>query len=150
MDPVTLIVSAIALGAANGTRDTVAAAVRDAYDAVKRLLRQRYPDVDVAAVERRPDSAHKRTSLAEDLEDAGAATDAELIEAARRLVTRLEEHQPDAGQPIGIDLERVAAGALQIGDVRSTGSAVRVRDSTFSGDVTIQGVRSGDHPPDRP
>jgi hypothetical protein len=150
VEPVSLIVSAIALGAVNGTRDTVAAAVRDAYEAVKRLLRQRYAQVDVTAVERRPDSEPKRNSLAEDLADAGAGADAELLEAARQLVQAVHEHEPDAGRAVGIDLERVVAEALRISDVASTGTGVRVRDSQFRGDVTIQGVRAGDHPPSRP
>ena len=42
----TLIVSALALGASAGLQRTVAAAVGDAYSALKRMLRQRYGDVD--------------------------------------------------------------------------------------------------------
>src|SRR4051812_35906563 len=147
VDPVSLIVSAIALGASNGVRDTVASAVRDAYDAVKRLLQQRYADVDVTAVERRPDSEPKRNSLVEDLDEAGAGADAELLEAARQLIAQVREHDPDAGRVVGIDLERVVAESLRISDVASTGAGVRVRDSQFRGDVDIQGVRSGEAPP---
>jgi hypothetical protein len=150
VDPVSLIVSAIALGASNGVRDTVASAVRDAYEAVKRLLQQRYADVDVTAVERRPESEPKRNSLVEDLDEAGAGADAELLEAARQLIAQVREHDPEAGRVVGIDLERVVAESLRISDVASTGTGVRVRDSQFRGDVDIQGVRSGEAPPGRP
>jgi|1186.fasta_scaffold354253_1 hypothetical protein len=63
MDPVTVIVSALAVGAAAGVKETAAAGVKDAYAALKRLLGERYGGVDVAAVERRPESEAKRRSL---------------------------------------------------------------------------------------
>jgi hypothetical protein len=60
MDPVTVIVSALALGAAAGLKDTASAVVQDAYGAVKALLVRHYADVDVGPVERRPDSVAQR------------------------------------------------------------------------------------------
>src|SRR5690349_23355356 len=55
MDPVTVVVSALAAGAATGLTDTVATAVKDAYAGLKRLLTRRYEDVDLAPVEKKPD-----------------------------------------------------------------------------------------------
>jgi hypothetical protein len=41
MDPITLIVSALAAGAAVGAQDTVSAMVKDAYAGLKALARKR-------------------------------------------------------------------------------------------------------------
>ena len=41
MDPITLIVTALAAGAALGTQDTVSAMVRDAYAGLKALVKKR-------------------------------------------------------------------------------------------------------------
>jgi hypothetical protein len=147
MDPVTLIVSALALGASAGLQSTVATAIGDAYSALRRILRKRYRDVDLTPVERRPESAAKRDSLAEDLDVAGAGADAELLAAARHLIEQVSSHAPDAAVAVGVDLERVHAAALRIAAVESAGTGVRVRDSDFTGDVDIRDVRAG---PDRP
>ena len=50
MEPVTMIVSAIALGATAGLQESTATAVREAYAALKRLIRARYQDVDGDAI----------------------------------------------------------------------------------------------------
>jgi hypothetical protein len=143
MDPVTVIVSAIAMGAAAGLTDTASAAVTDAYGALKGVLTGRYPRVDVAAVENKPESIPKRESLAEDLADAGAEHDAELVEAARQVITAVKAHDAALGPALGIDLERVEAAALRIRSVTSEGTGVRVRDGTFTGDIEIGDVRAG-------
>jgi hypothetical protein len=150
MDPVTMIVSAIAMGAATGLTDTASAAVTDAYAALKGLLTGRYPDVDVAAVENKPESTPKRESLAEDLADARAEHDAELVEAARQLIAAVKAHDAALGPALGIDLERVEAAALRIRSVTSDGTGVRVRDGTFTADIDIGDVRAGRARPEGP
>jgi hypothetical protein len=150
MDPVTVIVSAIALGAASGLTETATAAVKDTYAALKGLITGRYPDVDVAAVENKPKSQAKRESLAEDLVDAGAEHDADLVEAARQVIAAVKAHEAAVGLALGIDLERVEAAALRIRSVTSEGSGVRVRDGKFTGDIDIGDVRAGGAGPDRP
>jgi hypothetical protein len=148
MDPVTLLVTAVALGAASGLRDTAAAVVRDAYQGLKSLIVSRYPDVDVTAVERRPQSVAKRDSLREDLVEAGAANvDAELLDAAWRVVEVLREHDRSAGSVLGVDLDQVEAEFLRVRRVDSAGTGVRVRGSRFGGGIDIEDVHaSGDRP----
>lgn len=151
MDPVTLIVSALALGASAGLKSTVTTAIGDAYSALRRILGERYRGVDLTPVERRPESAAKRDSLAEDLDVAGAGADTELLAAARLLIEQVSSHAPEAAAVVGVDLERVHAAALRIATVESAGTGVRVRDSEFAGDVDIRDVRAGpDHPQPRP
>jgi hypothetical protein len=143
MDPVTMIVSAIAMGAAAGLTDTASAAVQDAYAALKGLITGRYPGVDVAAVENKPESTPKRESLVEDLREAGAKHDADLVEAARQVIAAVKATNAGVGPALGIDLEGVEAAALRIRSVTSDGTGVRVRDGTFTGDIDIGDVRAG-------
>lgn len=138
-----MVVAAIALGAQEGVRETVANAVKDTYAGLKRLITDRYKGVDPGAVESRPSSAAKRASLEEDLKDAGAGTDAELLAAAKAVIEAVRADNPQAGEPLGVDLERIEAEALRIQNVQSTGGAVRVRDAKVAGTIDISGVSSG-------
>ncbi|MGX1887792.1 hypothetical protein [Streptomyces sp. NPDC055287] len=146
----TVIASAVALGASAGLAETAATAVKDAYAALKRLIGERYGHVDVAPVEGRPESEAKRASLEEDLAAAGAGDDTELLLAARELIRRVKSQEPGAGLATGIDLEEVEAAALHIGSVESAGTGIRVRRAKFTGDIEINDVRAGQEPPDSP
>ncbi|MFD3510076.1 hypothetical protein [Nocardia sp. NPDC058666] len=80
MDPVTaLVVSAIAAGSVEGVSDTAGQAVKDAYAWLKNVISRKYTNVDVSALERRPESESKQTSLAEDLEVAGSQAMPSLV-----------------------------------------------------------------------
>ena len=143
VDPVTIVVAAIALGAQEGVRDTAKQLVKDTYAGLKRMISDRYKGVDPTAVENKPSSEHKRASLEADLKDAGADSDAELLAAAKAVIEAVRADNPHAGDPIGVDLERVEAEAIRIHDVQSTGSGVRVRDAKVGGDIDISNVKSG-------
>jgi hypothetical protein len=71
---------------------------------LKKLIADRYRGVDVASVESRPDSRARRAVLAEDLTDTGAGGDEELVAAAQRVLAEVEEHDPEVGAVIGVDL----------------------------------------------
>jgi hypothetical protein len=144
VDPVSIIVVAIALGAQEGIRATVASAVKDTYAGLKRLISDRYKGVDPTAVETKPSSDAKRASLEEDLKDAGADSDAELLAAAKAVIEAVRADNPQAGEPIGVDLEKIEAEAIRVQNVESTGGGVRVRDAKVSGPIDISGVKSGD------
>lgn len=152
MDPITLIVSAVVVGAAAGVRDTAAAVVTDTYTALKRVITRRYPDVDLTPVEKKPESEAKRDSLHEDLTEADAGADEELLAAAGRVVDEVRAHDGVTGPALGIDLERVQAEFLRVRRVESDGTGVRVRDGTFRGGIEIDDVRAvhGQGGPDRP
>jgi len=148
VDPVTVIVSALALGAVAGLREAATDAVKDAYGALKRLVTDRYAAVDVGGVERRPDSAAKRASLAEDLTAEGAGDDADLLAAARAVLAAVREHGGGAAEVVGVDLDAIEAAAVRIADVASTGTGVKVRRATVAGEIDIRNVRAGEGPPD--
>jgi hypothetical protein len=142
VDPVSLIVMALAAGAAAGLKPTAEAAVKDAYAGLKTFIRNRYSHVDLAPVEEKPASEAKRASLAEDLEEAGAAEDGELLKLAQSLVELLRSYDVDA-TPIGVDLERVNAEFMTVRKVTSSGTGVRVKDSEFRGGIDIGDVQAG-------
>lgn len=146
MEPVSIIVTAIAGGALAGLKPTAEQAVKDAYAGFKALLRRKYGSVDVTPIENKPESQVKRDSVAEDLRDAGAEQDPELLEAARALLELLKNRAPETGPAIGVDLEKVTAAALRIREVKSEGTGVRVRDSQFTGDIEIGSVNAGRRP----
>lgn len=141
MDPVTLIVTAVVLGATAGLKDTADQLVKDAYVGLKRLLRRK--GIEVGPIERNPDSAAQRAAVDEQLSDAGAASDAELIEAAKQLITLVKEGDASVGPALGLDLERVEAEALRVRSVESDGTAIRVRDGKFKGAIDIGDIRAG-------
>jgi hypothetical protein len=142
MDPVTaLVISAIVTGAAAGAGDTAKQAVKDAYAGLKNLITHKYRDVDVTAVERKPDSEPKKASLAEDLADAGAATDSELAAAAAAVLDAVREHAPQ--MVVGLDVNGLKAEALNVFRVVSTGDGVRVTDTTVTGPANFGDIVAG-------
>lgn len=67
MDPITMIVSAIALGAAAGLKPTAEQAVKDAYAGLKALIQLKYANVSLAPLEEAPESEARRAVVEEDL-----------------------------------------------------------------------------------
>jgi hypothetical protein len=149
-DVVTVVTQALAAGAAAGLKDTAAKVITDAYANLTKRITGRYHDVDISAVERRPDSEAKRASLAEDLADAGADEDMELLEAARQVINAVNTHAADTGAAIGVDLSGLEATAVRIRDVIAQGTGVRGRGWKVAENVEISGVRAGNltEPPD--
>jgi hypothetical protein len=140
MDPIT---AAIVAGAAAGLTSTVSQAVRDAYSGLKGLLAARFPQVDLAPVEKLPGSQAKQASLAEDLTLAGANRDDDVVRLARHLVEVIAREAPQAAAGVGVDLERVRGEFLNIQRVEG---GVRAHDVETSGGITIADVRAGGGP----
>ena len=144
MDPISVVCTAVALGASAGLKETATAAVKDAYAGLKALLTDRR--IDVAGVERRPGSDSKLESLREDLLDLGETPDAvdeRLTDAAWRLIAAVKDHDPGAAADFGIDLEEFSAGSLRITGLRSAGGGVRGRSWQIAGDAVFEDIRAG-------
>jgi hypothetical protein len=89
MDPVTLIVTALAAGAALGVKDTASAAVKDAYEGLKALVKRRFAgrrdgELVLARYEQAPQTWEG--PLAAELTAAAAGADGELVAAAQALM----------------------------------------------------------------
>jgi|SRR5215469_11491224 len=100
MDPITLIVAALAAGAATGVQGTAAMAVKDGYAGLKALVKKRLagrPDAEVilARHETAPDTW--QAPLAAELSQAGADRDPGLVAAAQALMELIESAGSRAG-----------------------------------------------------
>lgn len=134
MDPVT---AAIVAGATAGLASTASRAVIDTYEALKAVLRERFPRVDVGRLLEQPGSAAGQASLAHDLARDGADRDAEVVQLAEALVEAIERDSPQAAVKAGVDLERVKAGFLTIERVRGD---VHVSDADVLGGISIADI----------
>jgi RIP homotypic interaction motif len=89
MDPITLIVTALAAGAALGVQDTASAMIKDAYASLKALARRRLggdPGAELVLARHEQASETWQAPLMTELARAGAEGDGELITAAKALL----------------------------------------------------------------
>jgi hypothetical protein len=116
MEPVTLILTALAAGAALGLKDTASSAVKDAYKGLKALVKKRFAgrrdgELVLARYEEEPDTW--KGPLAAELTAAGADVDADLVAAAQALMSLTDE----AGSRAGKYTVTVHGGqGVQVGD----------------------------------
>ena len=143
MDFISIIVSALASGAAAGLKPTAEKIVKEAYAGLKGMIQRKYNDVDLTPIENKPESKSKRESMAEDLADAGASGDKELLDLAKILIDAVAKHDKATAAAIGVDLEEVKAAYLNIKKVTSTGAGVKVKKGEFEGGIDIGEVSAG-------
>ena len=116
MDPVTLIVTALAAGAASALQDGASDAVKNAYARLKALVAKRFADrpkgeLVLAEHEAAPQTWEK--PLAAELSASGAEGDADLVGAAQALMSLVDE----AGSRSGKYLVAVRdSHGVQVGD----------------------------------
>lgn len=144
MDLIGIVVSALASGAAAGLKPAAEKAIIDAYAGLKSLIQRKYSRVDLAPLENKPESQSKRESVAEDLTDAGATGDQELLDLAKALIDVVKKHDKASASVIGVDLEEVTAAYLNIRKVIASGAGVKVKKSEFKGGIDIGEVSAGD------
>jgi hypothetical protein len=144
VDPITIIVGALVAGVAAAAKPTAEQAVKDAYAGLKALIQRRFGERgDVAAavqqVESKPESEPRQAVLKEELAEAGAAEDAEVLAAAKELLVLLQPQAADQSQVAVADRGSAAAterAAAIVGD----------GNITLTGDV--EGGVSIGRPPD--
>ncbi len=116
MDPITLIVTALATGAASALTDTTAAALHDAYLSLKTLVRRRLGSrADGELVLARHAEAPKTWEgpLAAELSAAGADADADLVQAAQALLRLADEAGYRSGK---YNVDARGSQGVQVGD----------------------------------
>lgn len=116
MDPISLVVGALAAGAASGLTDTATAGVKDAYAGLREMLRRRFGGRQVAQTvldehEKAPEVW--QVPLSAELVAVGADTDARLIAAAQRVMALVDEAGSRSGKYV-VDLRE--AQGVQVGD----------------------------------
>lgn len=143
MDPISMIVVALAAGAAAGLKPTAEQVVKDAYAAIKGLITRKYAKVDLTPLERKPESEAKRDSVREDLAEARAGEDSELMAKVKELLDTLEQRAPESGAAIGVNLKEVKAAFLRVQRVEASGTGVNVEKSEFPQGIDLGVVQAG-------
>lgn len=144
MDPITIIVAALATGAAAGLKPTAEKVVKDAYEGVKALIRSRYRDVSLDTIENDPTSKARQDVVKEDLQKTKAGNDVELLKHAQTLLTLIQAHDSDVAGVVGVSLKDIkVASSLSIEDITSSGTGVSIKGADVGNDMTIKGVRAG-------
>jgi|GEM_PF-3512851 len=125
MDLITLIVYALAAGAAaaTGPKSSATDAIKDAYRRLKQLIESRYRAPNVDALEKRPDLKSIQASVSEDLADTNVSQDEEVLELARKILALVKGQAPEVGAEMCVDLNVIEVG----------------------GDATIQRIEAGGH-----
>jgi len=101
MDPVTLIVTALAAGAASALQEGASSAVKDAYTRVTALVKRRFasrPKAELVLAEHQAAPQTWDAPLAAELSAVGADGDADLVAAAQALITLVDEAGSRAGK----------------------------------------------------
>ena len=120
MDPITLIVAALAAVAASGALDTVKdgakAGVTAAYEKLRGLVKRRVdgnPGAEVALAELEADPETWKAPLAAKLTQLGAADDADLVAAAQALMELVDQAGARAGK---YNVTIKGSKGVQVGD----------------------------------
>lgn len=131
VDPVGLVLTALAAGASAGLKDTVTAGVKDAYTSLKKMVSLRF-DGDAKALEvlvdHEADPDTYERPLAKQLEVARVADDADLLIAAQVLLSRVDP----AGAQVG-KYNVQATGNAQIGVIGDNATVTMGRQLPHSG-----------------
>jgi hypothetical protein len=141
VDPVTLVVTAVALGASAGMTETASNMIKDAYAALKAQLGRNH--VDLSGVERNPTSQVQRAALEETLSDIPAALDEELLAAAEQVANAVAATQPEVAEVVGVELRDVQAEFIRVRSISSAGTGFRGEGLTVQGGVDIGDVTAG-------
>jgi hypothetical protein len=133
MDPITLIVTALAAGAALGIKDTASAAMKDAYAGLKTQVRKRLgggPDAELVLMKHEHAPLTWRAPLMAELTDARADHDHDLIAAAKAVLDLVGE----AGGAAKYTVDARGAEGLQIGDRNRQDNVFGVRSAPRDGE----------------
>jgi hypothetical protein len=101
MDPISLILAALAAGASAALKDTAGDAIKDAYAGLKALIKRRLTgdgaaEAKLEEIEQQPDA--DPSALRPHLEAAAADRDEELVRLARALMERVDPQGAKAGK----------------------------------------------------
>lgn len=152
IDPISVIVTALTLGAAAGLKPTAEQAIKDAYGGLRRLIVDRYQTArtGVDLIETEPDSETFQETARKLLAKTEAGQDEELLRQARTVVQTVEQLAPETAAKINIKLSDIKAAAnFRIADLAASGGIdINVKKATAGQDFEIKGLRAtgGDIP----
>jgi len=136
MEPISLIVSALVMGAVAASKQVGGQVIQDAYVGLKRLIEDRYKRGGaIQALQEDPSSETQKKAIEESLTKAGADKDPEVVASAKAVTQALTVVPQAALAAVGIEFEQVKAVNAQIGDIDVEGlaTAFSARDSDLTG-----------------
>ncbi len=103
MEPISLILAALAAGAVAAAKDTAGTAVKDAYEGLKGLIKKRFAEqgkADSATIlDKHEQKPEKTKALLEDeLVEAGIDKDEEILKAAQEIMKKEDPQGTTAGK----------------------------------------------------
>jgi hypothetical protein len=101
MDPVTMILTALAAGAAAAAKDTASQAVKDAYQGLKTLVQKRFADkvpAQIALAEYEIDPKTWGKPLEKSLAEDQVTTDEEILAQAQQVLKLVNPQQASQGK----------------------------------------------------
>ncbi|HEX8221476.1 MAG TPA: hypothetical protein VF914_19975 [Chloroflexia bacterium] len=125
IDPVSLIVGALATGAAAGATEAAGMAIKDAYEALRGLIQRKFAGNSDA--ERALENYEQKPQvwvepLKEALKETNAAEDDQIMVAAQNLVKLAEQAGLRTGVYVAVDGDRsIGIGGSVLGGIVSTG-----------------------------
>ncbi|MBD2576109.1 hypothetical protein [Oscillatoria sp. FACHB-1406] len=113
MEPISMIIAALGAGAIAATKDTAETAVKDAYQALKTLIKKKFegePKAEMVLEEHETDPETYNAPLKKKLAEAGVDKDAAILQAAQELLNQVKE-QPGGQQIITQNISNVKYAA---------------------------------------
>src|SRR5262249_37989513 len=101
--------------------------------------------VGLDMLEQNPTSNSRRAVIQEDLANANADRDRELLHQAKAVLDAIQHYAPETVNAVGVELEDIKGSSLIIQRVIATGTGVRAKQVDMRGDIRIQGVQAGSH-----
>lgn len=144
MEALSAIMMAIISGAVASAKPTTEKVISDLYTGLKAVLQRKYNDISLDALEKKPNSEAKQAALREDLMDANAGEDKDLLQQAQLLLQAIAEQTPQVTQAIGIKLEDVKAANVRLQEIIVSGNqaaGVHIKKGEFTGDIEISKVK---------
>jgi predicted nucleotidyltransferase len=141
MDPVSILVMAIVIGAAAGLKSAAEISIKDAYNSLRELIKRRYSEVDIEQIEQNPSSEQRRALLKAELTQIEAIQNKEVLERAQAVLDATER-MPELAEQSNITIEKVKAANVRLKDMIASGS-FSAREIETTGDVDISGIRAG-------
>ncbi|WP_416065942.1 hypothetical protein ACK9YZ_05620 [Rhizobium sp. ZK1] len=138
MEPVfSAILGALIAGATAASSDVASAAVKDAYEGLKQVLRDGYRFVSSSLLDTNPkDQAYQAAVESELKQHHEIANDPVVLDAVKNLQEKLVALPPPAIKMLSLDLERVTVGRDAI---LSHVSSLNAKDLSVARDLRVSG-----------
>jgi hypothetical protein len=125
MDPVSIVIGALAAGAAAGAQDTASASVKDGYLALKEMLKNRLKGrrAAEAALERHERAPEAwRSALEYELSEAGVCSEQDVLNSAVQLLNQLRAADSGGGDIYSVDARKSSHFQIGRGNVQMDSS----------------------------